>query len=90
MFARLNEDGPDFKAYFGESLSSIDYMVDRSPEGEMEIAGGVLRYMHDSNWKMFVENLNDAMHPMAARESSAGTAKELWSDQPADARSRWR
>ncbi len=85
VFARLSEHGPDFTAYFGESLSSIDYMVDRSPEGEMEIAGGVLRYMHDSNWKMFVENLNDAMHPMAAHESSAGTAKELWSDQPADA-----
>ena len=85
VFARLNETGPDFKAYFGESLSSIDYMVDRSPAGEMEVAGGVLRYMHDSNWKMFVENLNDAMHPMAAHESSAGTAKELWSDQPADA-----
>lgn len=85
VFARLSEDGPDFKAYFGESLSSIDYMVDRSPEGEMEIAGGVLRYMHDSNWKMFVENLNDTMHPMAAHESSAGTAKELWSSQPDDA-----
>ena len=51
----------------------------------MEIAGGVLRYMHDSNWKMFVENLNDTMHPMAAHESSAGTAKELWADQPPDA-----
>ncbi|HVC62365.1 MAG TPA: aromatic ring-hydroxylating dioxygenase subunit alpha [Acetobacteraceae bacterium] len=85
VFVRLSEDGPDFKAYFGESLSSIDYMVDRSPAGEMQIAGGVLRYMHDSNWKMFVENLNDAMHPMAAHESSAGTAKELWSDQPDDA-----
>jgi phenylpropionate dioxygenase-like ring-hydroxylating dioxygenase large terminal subunit len=85
VFARLSDDGPDFKAYFGDSLSSIDYMADRSPEGELEIAGGVLRYMHDSNWKMFVENLNDTMHPMAAHESSAGTAKELWSDQPADA-----
>ncbi|HUB45469.1 MAG TPA: aromatic ring-hydroxylating dioxygenase subunit alpha [Acetobacteraceae bacterium] len=85
VFARLSEDGPSFRDYFGESLSSIDYMADRSPEGEMEIAGGVLRYMHDSNWKMFVENLNDTMHPMAAHESSAGTAKELWADKPADA-----
>ena len=85
VFARLSEDGPSFRDYFGESLSSIDYMADRSPEGEMEMAGGVLRYMHDSNWKMFVENLNDTMHPMAAHESSAGTAKELWADQPADA-----
>ncbi len=85
VFARLSEDGPDFAGYFGDSLSSVDYMADRSPEGEMEIAGGCLRYMHDSNWKMFVENLNDTMHPMAAHELSAGTAKELWSDQPADA-----
>ena len=38
----------------------------------MEVAGGVLRYMHDSNWKMFVENLNDAMHPMAAHEFVGG------------------
>jgi len=85
VFARLSADGPEFHDYFGESLSSIDYMVDRSPEGEMEVAGGVLRYMHDSNWKMFVENLNDTMHPMAAHESSAGTAKQLWAGQPADA-----
>jgi benzoate/toluate 1,2-dioxygenase alpha subunit len=85
VFARLAEDGPGLREYFGDSLSSIDYMVDRSPEGEMEVAGGVLRYMHNCNWKMFVENLNDTMHPMAAHESSAGTAKELWADKPADA-----
>lgn len=84
VFARLSEDGPDFKAYFGDSLSSIDYMADRSPEGELEIAGGVLRYMHDSNWKMFVENLNDTMHPMVAHESAAGTAKKLWAGKPDD------
>jgi phenylpropionate dioxygenase-like ring-hydroxylating dioxygenase large terminal subunit len=60
-------------------------MVDRSPEGRLEIAGGVLRYLHNCNWKMFVENLNDTMHPMVAHESSAGTAKRLWSTQPADA-----
>ena len=85
VFARLSTDGPDFASYFGASLSSIDYMADRSPVGALEVAGGVLRYMHDSNWKMFVENLNDTMHPMVAHESAAGTAKRLWADQPADA-----
>jgi phenylpropionate dioxygenase-like ring-hydroxylating dioxygenase large terminal subunit len=85
VFARLEPDGVGFEAYFGESLSSIDYLADRSPEGELEITGGVLRYMHNCNWKMFVENLNDTMHPMAAHASSAGTAKELWADKPADA-----
>jgi benzoate/toluate 1,2-dioxygenase subunit alpha len=78
VFARLAADGLGFEEYFGESLTSIDNMVERSPEGKLEVAGGVLRYMHDCNWKMYVENLNDAMHPMVAHESSAGTAKRTW------------
>jgi benzoate/toluate 1,2-dioxygenase subunit alpha len=85
VFCRMSEQGPSFHDYFGDSLSSIDYMADRSPEGELEVAGGVLRYMHDCNWKMFVENLNDTMHPMVAHQSAAGTAKRLWADKPADA-----
>ncbi len=85
VFARLADEGVGFQEYFGESLSSIGYMVERSPEGEMEVSGGVLRYMHNCNWKMFVENLNDTMHPMAAHESSAGTAKQIWAGQPTEA-----
>jgi benzoate/toluate 1,2-dioxygenase alpha subunit len=85
VFAKLSDEGPGFHEYFGASLSSIDYMVERSPSGEMQVAGGVLRYLHDCNWKLFVENLNDTMHPMAAHASSAGTAKALWADKPADA-----
>ena len=84
VFARLSSEGPDLRAFFGDSLSSIDNMADRSPEGELEIAGGCLRYVHDCNWKMFIENLNDTMHPMVAHESSAGTAKKLWEGKPAD------
>jgi phenylpropionate dioxygenase-like ring-hydroxylating dioxygenase large terminal subunit len=83
VFARL-ADGPGFGEYFGDSLSSIDNLADRSPEGELEITGGCLRYLHNCNWKMFVENLNDTMHPMIAHASSAGTAKRLWEGKPAD------
>lgn len=78
VFCRLAAEGISFRDYFGDSLSSIDNMVDRSPEGRLTVAGGVLRYAHDCNWKMFVENLNDTMHPMVAHESSARVAKELW------------
>jgi len=85
VFVRLSERGPGFREYFGAALSSIDNMADRSPVGELEIAGGVLRYLHACNWKMFVENLNDTMHPMVVHESSAGTAKKLWEGKPADA-----
>src|SRR6185503_4073410 len=85
IFVRLSEQGIGFNDYFGDSLSSIDNLADRSPEGELELAGGCLRFLHNCNWKMFVENLNDTMHPMIAHASSAGTAKRLWSGKPADA-----
>ena len=81
VFARLSDKGLGFKEFFGGSLSSIDYLADRSPEGELEITGGCLRYLHNCNWKMFVENLNDTMHPMIAHASSAGTAKRLWEEE---------
>jgi phenylpropionate dioxygenase-like ring-hydroxylating dioxygenase large terminal subunit len=84
VFVRLAPEGLGFREYFGDSLSSIDNLADRSPQGELEIAGGCLRYLHNCNWKMFVENLNDTMHPMIAHASSAGTAKRLWQDKPAD------
>ncbi|HEY4957207.1 MAG TPA: aromatic ring-hydroxylating dioxygenase subunit alpha [Caldimonas sp.] len=84
IFVKLNDVGPGFEEYFGDSLSSIDNMADRSPEGRLDIAGGCLRFMHPCNWKMFVENLNDTMHPMVVHESSAGTAKSMWKDEPAD------
>ena len=50
--------------------------------GKLEVAGGVLRYMHNCNWKMLVENQTDTCHPMVAHESSAGTAIEVWKNAP--------
>jgi phenylpropionate dioxygenase-like ring-hydroxylating dioxygenase large terminal subunit len=82
VFAKLNDVGPDFEGFFGESLSSIDNMVDRSPAGRLQVAGGVLRYMHNCNWKMLVENQTDTCHPMVAHESSAGTAIKVWENAP--------
>ena len=78
IFAKLKNVGPDFEDYFGNSLSSLDNMIDRSPAGRLEIAGGTLRYVHKCNWKMLVENQTDTCHPMVAHESSAGTAASVW------------
>lgn len=80
IFVRLAEEGISFEDFFGDSLSSLDNMVDRSPEGRLEIAGAPLRYMHHCNYKMLVENQTDTCHPMVAHESSAGTAVRLWND----------
>ena len=82
VFARLAETGIGFEDFFGESLSSLDNMVDRSPEGRLEVAGGVLRYVHNCNYKMLMENLTDTCHPMVAHESSAGTAVAVWKSMP--------
>jgi len=82
VFARMSNHGPDFEEFFGDSLSSIDNMVDRSPAGRLEVAGPPLRYMHNCNWKMLVENQTDTCHPMVAHESSAGTAAQVWKKAP--------
>lgn len=82
VFCRLNPEGIEFDAFFGDSLSTLDNMVDRSPEGRLEVAGGVMRYLHQCNWKMLVDNQTDTCHPMVAHESSAGTAVKVWNDAP--------
>jgi len=82
VFAKVNDGGLDFEEFFGDSLSSFDNMIDRSPVGQLKVAGGVLRYMHNCNWKMLVENQTDTCHPMVAHESSAGTVVEVWKKAP--------
>lgn len=77
VFASLSKEGPDLEQWLGGVASSIDNMVDRAPEGELEVTGGVLRYEHDSNWKFFLENLNDMMHPMIVHQSSSMTARKV-------------
>ncbi len=77
VFACLAEEAPPFREWLKGVDSSIDNMADRSPEGELEITGGVLRYMHRCNWKIFLENLNDLMHPMVTHMSSSGTARSV-------------
>jgi phenylpropionate dioxygenase-like ring-hydroxylating dioxygenase large terminal subunit len=80
IFARLAEEGISFEEFFGDSLSSLDNMVDRSPVGRLEVVGPPLRYLHHCNYKMLVENQTDTCHPMVAHESSAGTAVKLYEE----------
>ena len=75
VFASLTNDPVDFDQWIAPIKASIDNMTDRSPEGKLEVTGGVLRYRHDSNWKFFIENLNDMLHAMHTHQSSAQTAR---------------
>lgn len=82
VFARIAESGPTFEAYFAPVLAALDGMADRSPEGELEVAGAPLRNLIRCNWKVYLENVNDAVHANITHESSASAAQAVWSAQP--------
>lgn len=85
VFARINDGGPDFHAYFGDVLGAIDNLVDRSPVGRLKVEGGILRNIVHCNWKMYLENINDTVHPQSTHESATAAANLLWQGKPADA-----
>ncbi len=84
IFVRLAPEGPSFTEYFGEVLQTIDNLADRSPQGRLVVAGGVLRNIVQCNWKMYLENINDAVHPMSTHQSATQAAEALWQGHSAD------
>ncbi|MGB0629346.1 MAG: aromatic ring-hydroxylating oxygenase subunit alpha [Alphaproteobacteria bacterium] len=76
IFASLAKDGPDLTDFLGYMTTSFDDMVDRAPDGEIEIAGGVFKHAFDGNWKLYLENLCDAAHPLFVHQSSIEAARE--------------
>jgi phenylpropionate dioxygenase-like ring-hydroxylating dioxygenase large terminal subunit len=82
---KLNEGGPDFESYCGGALRAIDNLVERSPTGRLQVAGGVLRSVVRCNWKMYLENINDTVHPMSTHESATSAANRVWQGKSADA-----
>ena len=76
VFASQAPEGPDLKSFLGGVITSIDNLCDRSPLGEVEVAGGLFRVLQPSNWKVFYENLHDTMHARVTHESSFMAARE--------------
>ncbi|MBF6568929.1 MAG: Rieske 2Fe-2S domain-containing protein [Candidatus Binataceae bacterium] len=75
VFASLAPEGPDLRSFLGGVASSLDDFVDRSPQGRIEVAGRPFRVLQRNNWKLFFENLNDAMHALVVHESSVEAAR---------------
>lgn len=83
VFVRLSADGPAFEDYAGpEILRALDNLADRSPTGELEVAGGCQRTLIRANWKLYLENINDTMHPVTAHASASDAATAVWKAQP--------
>jgi phenylpropionate dioxygenase-like ring-hydroxylating dioxygenase large terminal subunit len=75
VFASLAADGPDLGTFLGPVASSFDDMVERAPDDTLEVAGGVFKHAYDGNWKLYLENLNDGVHPNAVHQSSIEAAR---------------
>ncbi len=69
-FVSLKEDGPDLDSFLGGAKLSLDQLVDRAPEGDVEVVGDCFRMIQKSNWKIFLENQLDVSHPSATHEST--------------------
>jgi phenylpropionate dioxygenase-like ring-hydroxylating dioxygenase large terminal subunit len=70
VFATEATDGPDLEESLGHMTTSLDDLIDRAPDGEIEAAGGVFKHGYDANWKLYFENLCDAAHPLFVHRSS--------------------
>lgn len=84
VFVRISDSGPDFESYFDEALDTIDNIVARAPEGGVEVLGQPLRNIIRCNWKLYLENVNDTVHPISTHESAAHAAKHVSEHLPED------
>ena len=84
VFASLAPRGPDLMAYLGPAATAIDDLMDRAPLGEVERAGGTVRYALNANWKIPTENYNDFGHNTTTHESSYSIARGLTPDDRRD------
>ena len=70
VFASLVADGPSLPDFLGEAKIAFDDMCDRSPVGEVEVVPNCYRVMQHSNWKFFMENQLDSLHPSVTHQST--------------------
>jgi len=70
VFANLVPDGLSLQEWLGPAKIAFDDMCDRAPGGEVEVVPTCFRVVQNSNWKIFLENQLDALHPAVTHEST--------------------
>ncbi len=75
VFASMAAEGPGLTEFLGHMTTSFDDMIDRAPDGSLVVAGGVHKHAYDGNWKLYLENLCDAAHPIFVHRSSIEAAR---------------
>ncbi|MFL6572034.1 MAG: aromatic ring-hydroxylating dioxygenase subunit alpha [Burkholderiales bacterium] len=80
VFASLSAEGPSLVDFLGQAIVAFDDMCDRAPQGEVEIVPTCFRVIQKSNWKIFLENQLDALHPSVTHQSTGRAAHEVEKD----------
>lgn len=62
IFASLNPNVPDLESHLGPASGCIDWIMDASPRGEIDLSCGVNKYDYAGNWKFQCENTVDGYH----------------------------
>ena len=75
IFANLSHHAPALTDYLGGARRALDNMIDRSPEGQIEAVRGSFRAVYRNNWKIYLENLHDGMHPLHVHQSSIAASR---------------
>jgi phenylpropionate dioxygenase-like ring-hydroxylating dioxygenase large terminal subunit len=75
VFATLNDDPPPLTEHLGAMTEVIDNLVERAPEGEVELAETSFALEYRGNWKLHVENAADIFHPSFVHSSSVVPAR---------------
>jgi phenylpropionate dioxygenase-like ring-hydroxylating dioxygenase large terminal subunit len=77
VFASLVPEGPGLLEFLGDAKVAFDDMCDRSPVGEVEVVPICHRVIQHSNWKFFMENQLDALHPSVTHQSTGVSARRI-------------
>ena len=78
IFASLSREGEDLETFLGHGgRAAFDDICNRSPEGEAEIVANCFRIIQHSNWKIFLENQVDAVHPSITHHSTGDAAAAM-------------
>lgn len=80
VFARLVDEGPDLVTWLGHGKLAFDDICDRAPDGEVEVVPNCFRMIQKSNWKIFLENQLDAVHPAVTHEAVGWSASQVERD----------
>lgn len=77
VFASLAAGGPSLAEFLGAARVAFDDICDRSPMGEVEVVPVCHRVIQQSNWKLFMENQLDALHPSVTHQSTGMAAARV-------------